>query len=319
MLGLRLHASPPQQSRTLSPSTSSSQDGAAPALTAQIPTLSLLQEVFASGRLPKSSHEIQVKWIRDVLFLVNRTCFPNAAVSADAQVGPLVIDDLDLLELSESAVELLVTIVPSVPTAGTKLTPSIAEALYHRAALTSSGAFPDLLPENPRVAFRAFETSARAGHFASWFKLGRSYETFDEHKRAKDCFERGAKAEDVSCLYRLGMAHLMGQLGLPVSPSTAVSLLSRAASKASIAVPQPAYVYASLLLGDFAHASANLPPSVFSPHIPPESTIEQEAQKFLERAAFLHFTPVRSVHSQYIFDLIPFLACTGAIQIRPLL
>ncbi|EJC99101.1 HCP-like protein [Fomitiporia mediterranea MF3/22] len=291
MLGLSLQGSPPRRETTLSPSPSSLQ-GDVSALTAPLSTTPLLLEVLRTGRLGSSTVERKCRFIRDVLFLVNRTSSP-LAVSAELQTGPLIIDDQDLAELLEAAVELLLEVVSTIPPAGTKLAPPIAEAIYHWACLTSTGAFPSRLPENPRTAFRAFETSARAGYSASWFKLGRNYEAFDDSRRAKDCFERGAKAEDVSCLYRLGMAYLMGQLGLTESPSTAVQLLYRAAEKATVVVPQPAYVYASLLLGDFAHASANLPASIFQPHTPSGSTIEEEAQRFLERAAYLHFTPAQ--------------------------
>ena len=269
------------------------QSAHASTLVAPLPTIYSLQDDAISSRSQDASPEKQVKWIRDVLFLVNRTCAsPSAAVSADTQIGALTIDDPALEELANSAVEVLIALVPSGLPAGTKLAAPLAEALYHRAALTQSGAFPSLLPESPRKAFRAFETSARAGYYASWFKLGRCYEAFDDFRRAKDCFERGVKYDEVSCLYRMGMAHLMGQLGLEPTPAAAVPLLYRAAERATVAVPQPAYVYGSLLLGDFAHTSAVLPGSYFAPFIPLRSDIEQEAQRFLERAAYLHFTPV---------------------------
>ncbi|KAL5498874.1 hypothetical protein ACEPAH_1392 [Sanghuangporus vaninii] len=305
MLGLSLRSSPPQRERELSFARASSgsplarngqtaQGVSPPGLIAPLPTTSSLQDDAVTIRTSDAGPEKQVKWIRDVLFLVNRSCSsPSAAVSADTQIGALVIDDPALEQLANCAIELLLTLVPSVPPAGSKLSPPIAEALYHRASLTQSGAFPAHIPENPRKAFRAFETSARAGHYASWFKLGRCYEAFDDFRRAKECFERGVKYDDVSCLYRMGMAHLMGQLGLEASPAVAVPLLFRAAERATVAVPQPSYVYGSLLLGDFAHTSAMLPSSLFAPYIPSGSDIEQEAQRFLERAAYLHFTPAQ--------------------------
>ncbi|KAL5522851.1 hypothetical protein ACEPAG_8869 [Sanghuangporus baumii] len=305
VLGLSLRSSPPQREREFSSARASSgsplarnvqtaQDVPAPGLIAPLPTASALQDDANTVCTSDANPEKQVKWIRDVLFLVNRSCSsPSTAVSADTQIGVLNVDDPILEQLANSAVELLLSLVQSVPPAGSKLAPPIAEALYHRASLTQSGAFPAYIPENPRKAFRAFETSARAGHYASWFRLGRCYEAFDDFRRAKECFERGVKYDDVSCLYRMGMAHLMGQLGLEASPAVAVPLLFRAAERATVAVPQPAYVYGSLLLGDFAHTSAVLPNSLFAPYIPSGSDIEQEAQRFLERAAYLHFTPAQ--------------------------
>ena len=47
------------------------------------------------------------------------------------------------------------------------------------------------------------------------------------------------------------MAHLMGQLGFTPDPQAALPLLSRAATLATVNVPQPAYVYSLLLLDKF--------------------------------------------------------------------
>ena len=106
-------------------------------------------------------------------------------------------------------------------------------------------------------------------------------------------FERGVKAGEVSSLYRMGMAHLMGQLGLPISYDIAIPLLHRAADKATMQVPQPAYVYALLMLDDFAHTNASIPRAKFEAYVPVESNLELEAQKYLERAAYLHFVPAQ--------------------------
>jgi hypothetical protein len=77
----------------------------------------------------------------------------------------------------------------------------------------------------------------------------------------------------------MGMAHLMGQLGLPANPELAVPLLHCAATLASTDVPQPTYVY-GLLLGEF---QVTIPPSLFTPYISPTSTPLPEARKHLER------------------------------------
>ncbi|TCD60032.1 hypothetical protein EIP91_010853, partial [Steccherinum ochraceum] len=167
----------------------------------------------------------------------------------------------------------------------------VAEAIYLRATCAASGAYPQYIPHNPRTAFRDFELAAKSGYYAAWFKLGRDYENFGDSGHAKDCFERGVKYGVESCLYRMGMAHLMGQLGLPSTPETALPLLQRAATLASVEVPQPAYVYGLLLLAEFSHIQ--LSPQAFTPLIPPGSTAHIEARKHLERAAYLNFAPAQ--------------------------
>lgn len=89
----------------------------------------------------------------------------------------------------------------------------------------------------------------------------------------------------------MGMAHLLGQLNLPANPPLAIPLLSRAATLATIQVPQPAYVYALLLLNEFTQTS--IPQSSFTPFIPQGSSPLLEARKHLERAAYLHFAPAQ--------------------------
>jgi len=85
----------------------------------------------------------------------------------------------------------------------------------------------------------------------------------------------------------MGMAHLLGQLFLPSNPTIALPLLHRAANLASITCPQPAYVYALLLLSEFTQIT--VPPALFANSIPQGSSPHLEARKHLERAAFLHF------------------------------
>ena len=87
------------------------------------------------------------------------------------------------------------------------------------------------------------------------------------------------------------MAHLMGQLGLPSNPEIALPLLQRAATLATVDVPQPAYVYGLLLLAEFSHIQ--LPPHLFTPLVPPGATPQVEARKHLERAAYLNFAPAQ--------------------------
>ena len=103
----------------------------------------------------------------------------------------------------------------------------------------------------------------------------------------------------------MGMAHLMGQLGLPPNPEAALPLLQRAATIASVDVPQPAYVFGLLLLGEFSQAS--IPPHLFTPLIPPGSTRDNEARRHLERAAYLNFAPAQyKLGHAYEFAQPPF-------------
>jgi len=104
----------------------------------------------------------------------------------------------------------------------------------------------------------------------------------------------------------MGMAHLMGQLGLPASFETALPLLQRAAILASVDVPQPAYVYGLLLLSEFSHVT--IPVQLFKPLIPASSTLQLEARKHLERAAYLCFAPAQyKLGHAYEFAQPPFM------------
>lgn len=99
----------------------------------------------------------------------------------------------------------------------------------------------------------------------------------------------------------MGMAHLLGQLGLSANPAAAMPFLQRAATLASTTTPQPAYVYALLLLGEFSPAS--LPPSL----LPQPPIAQTEARRHLERAAYLGFAPAQyKLGHAYEFASPPF-------------
>lgn len=101
------------------------------------------------------------------------------------------------------------------------------------------------------------------------------------------------------------MANLMGQLGFPADPQAALPLLNRAATLATIDVPQPAYVYALLLLNEFSHVS--IPAQLFQPFLPPGVTQADEARRHLERAAYLNFAPAQyKLGHAYEFATPPF-------------
>jgi TPR repeat protein len=97
----------------------------------------------------------------------------------------------------------------------------------------------------------------------------------------------------------------MGQLGLSSSPEAALPLLQRAAVLATVEVPQAAYVFGLLLIGEFSPAS--VAPHLFAPLIPPGSGREQEARRHLERAAYLNFAPAQyKLGHAYEFAQPPF-------------
>ncbi|KAG5639019.1 hypothetical protein H0H81_007927 [Sphagnurus paluster] len=276
--------------------------GAAPALTAPIPTIATLQPGVANIHNPNYDPALKIAWARDVISLVDRSI--NTSSSTDPPVGPAVIDDPALLRLAQLAVPTILQIASSNVQ---PLPPHVAEAVYLRATLAASGAYPEHIPHNPRVAFRDFESSARAGYAAAWFRLGRDYENFNDVTHARDCFERGVKLGVESCAYRMGMAHLMGQLGLQPNPSVALPLLHRAATLATVTTPQPAYIFALLLLGEFTSLPSPLPASAFAPFVSAGSSVILEVRKHLERAAYLGFPPAQyKLGHAYEFAQPPF-------------
>ncbi|EJD05647.1 uncharacterized protein FOMMEDRAFT_103780 [Fomitiporia mediterranea MF3/22] len=304
---------PPIPQNSSQPRTSS--PPRAPSLTAPLPTVSTLQAALPAVQAPNADVGSKVAWIRDVLLLVNRSTASTsnkAPTSIDPISGPAVITEPVLQRLADAAVPMLMTLAPGAPAQGQQLTAPLAEALHLRACLISAGTFPTHLPQNQRTAFREFEAAARSGFSpASWFRLGRDYESFGDATHAVGCFDRGARAGDESCLYRLGMANLLGQLGIPQDYGKALPMLQRAATLASITVPQPAYVFALILLGDSSGSTLPLnspvPQHLITPLIPPGSTPQTEARKHLERAAYLHFTPAQyKLGHAYEFAEAPF-------------
>ncbi|KAL0959499.1 hypothetical protein HGRIS_011209 [Hohenbuehelia grisea] len=259
----------------------------APSLTAPLPTVPTLLQALSTVQQPSHDPALKIAWARDVLFLV--AC-AQGPVTTDPVVGAANISDPQLSRLAQTAVPLILQLASPNPLPS-PIPAHVAEATYWRAILEQTGAFPEYVRQDARSAFRDFESAARSGYHAAWFRLGRDYENFNDTTHAKECFERGVKYGIESCIYRIGMAHLMGQLGLPASVETAIPLLHRAATLASLEVPQPAYVYALLLLSEFSHITVS--PAAFAPYIPPGSSPALEARKHLERAAYLHFPPAQ--------------------------
>ncbi|KAA1472367.1 HCP-like protein [Dentipellis sp. KUC8613] len=280
-----------------------------PSLTAPLPTIASLTAALPSIQNPNSSPAPKVAWCRDVFALVDRMQASHSAASAAGATdtpppGPVEIADPQLQRLAQVAAPLIMQLSSPEPVPN-PLPPHVAEAIFMRASFAATGAYPQVVPHNPRTAFRDYERSARAGIHAAWFRLGRDYENFGDFSHAKECFERGVKANNESCLYRMGMAHLMGQLNQPANAETALPLLHRAATLATVEVPQPAYVFGLLLLSEFSHV--NVSPHLFAPFLPPGGTREGEARRHLERAAYLNFAPAQyKLGHAYEFAQPPF-------------
>ncbi|KAG1716818.1 hypothetical protein ID866_340 [Astraeus odoratus] len=277
------------------------QANGAPSLTAPLPSIQSLSTALPTVQQPSHDPVHKINWVRDVLLLVDRA--QQNSSNDTPVVGPVTIHDPQLQRLVHVAVPMILQIA-SIQT-HTPPPPYVAEALYLRGTFAASGAYPEHVQHNPRLAFRDFEAAARFGYAQAWFRLGRDYENFNDAVHARECFERGVKRNVESCIYRMGMAHLMGQLGLPAQLEAAIPLLHRAATLATIQVPQPAYVYGLLLLGEFSHVT--VPQHLFVPVLPPHSTVQQEARLYLERAAYLHFAPAQyKLGHAYEFAISPF-------------
>ena len=77
----------------------------------------------------------------------------------------------------------------------------------------------------PRYVQLVETDSWRSGRY----RIGREYETFNDNARAKDAYERGIALGDVTSTYRIGMAHLLGQLGFTADVRKALDSLGTAA------------------------------------------------------------------------------------------
>ena len=169
-----------------------------PALTAPLPTIASL---IAGLPSVQTNPATKVVWCRDVIGLVERLYVtPNQPGSSDPPSGPIHVADQELNNMVETAIPMVLQIANTNP-APQPLPLHIAEALYLRAMFEATGAYPQFVPQNPRMAFRDFERAARAGFSAAWFKLGRDYENFGDFSHAKDCFERGIRNNNENCLY----------------------------------------------------------------------------------------------------------------------
>lgn len=284
-------------------------------LVAPLPTVSILENALPSVQSPTTQDANRVAWIRDVLLVVKLANAAAEGLSHSDSKLPLEVDFLSpkrivgenfaLEQLVQAALDMLICMMPSLPSKDVVLSPALAEALYIRATLTASGAFPEYVPKSLKTAFREFEMAGRAGYLPAWFKLARDYESFGNVALARQCFERGSTDGDSACTFRLGIAKLLGHLDFTVDFVEATRLLRQAATTATIECPHPAYVYALLLRDEAVQVS--LPNNVIAPFLPPQSNRLFESRKHLERAAYLHWTPALTrIGRAYEFSDEPF-------------
>ncbi|THH03459.1 hypothetical protein EW145_g6235 [Phellinidium pouzarii] len=263
--------------------------------TAPLSLVSTLQSALPSVQSMTADISSKVSWIRDVFLLVTRAnaatkgsnVASGSSAGTDLPTGPANITDPSLQRLADIAVPLLLTIMPSAPAPGQKLSPPAAEALYMRASLTAAGSFP-----------HAPRTEPTRSVFAN-LRL----------RRVQDITPRGLGSDGItrhSVMPRTLESVSSADLKLEMRVM-AIPLLHRAATIASVAVPQPAYVYALLLLDDFKLLATPIPPTVFMACIPSSSTMALEARRHLERAAYLHFVPAQyKLGHAYEFAESPF-------------
>lgn len=256
-----LRASKPHPLTASSPSSP-------PSLSAPLPDMSSLATQRDRARDDKSL----VSWAKQILKYVERNFSDGTKISEPS-----------LVKWTDEAI--------SIITRNASSGRPEAEALYIRGDLQASGAFPTYLAKNLKEAFNDFELSARMGLAPSWFRIGRDYEVLGDLARARDAYDRGVHVGDVGCIYRMGMANLLGQLELPVNYARAIAMLRDAADKADLDTPQPAYIYGMLLAGEFSHV--DIPSNLLrSPNIS-QASLEDEARRRIQRAAYLNFAPAQ--------------------------
>lgn len=189
------------------------------------------------------------------------------------------------------------------------------EALYARGDLLASGAFPTYVSKDLRSAFSDFERSARMGWAPSWFRIGSDYEMLGDIARARTAYNRGVHQQEVGCMYRMGMAKVLGQLEVPEDRLEGMSLLQAAADASTVDTPHPAYVYGLILAGELP--SIPIPLEAFASPENPSPTRESLvplARDYLKRAAYLNLAAAQSKcgwcfeHAQLGFPFDPLMS-----------
>lgn len=204
----------------------------------------------------------RVAWAKQVLKFIERTQASQGESSR--------INDPVLVRWTDEALN-------HVLASASSQTP-VPLALYLRGDLSSTGSFPTYRAKDPKSAFRDFEAAANAGYHKAWFRIGRAYEDYGDLRRAVGAYEKGVEKGDCGSMYRLAMAHLLGQIGVPVDGPRGIALLTRAADIADLDTPQPPYILAMCLCGEMTVPFA----------LAPEP---DEARSRFERSAFLTFGP----------------------------
>ncbi|RXK39952.1 hypothetical protein M231_02747 [Tremella mesenterica] len=283
---------PPHPSSLQNPSSipsSSSSTAIAPPLTFPFPKIDAL--LLSAPTLDSSPEPDRLAWAQDVLRILEKHKPSDGISKGSSRPIPSA-----LTSLLQQAVPIILEMSKS------KDASLAARAGYLKATLMASGTC-ELVPKDPRTAFKEFEIAAKGGEVRGWFTLGRDYESVGDVQRAKDCFERGKNKADGECTYRLGMAHLLGQLSLPSNPDIALPLLSTAADLATIDAPHLAYVYGMLLANEL-EIPQPLPSHLVLPaDSPPETIIAQHvrAKEAIERAAYLCH-PAAQYKMGYIYE-----------------
>lgn len=163
-----------------------------------------------------------------------------------------------------------------------------------RGDLRGSGSiFPRHYRKHMRAAFDDYDR-ARHGCAEAWGRIGKEYESLRNNAAARGAYLEGVKVGDMGCQYRIAMAKLMGQLDLTPQHWEALSLLRMAANSATLDIPQPAYIYAMVLVQEFE--SLMIVPELLQASVAQGGngrSIEAESAHYLEKAAYLHFAPAQ--------------------------
>ena len=167
----------------------------APPVTYPLPTLeSLRVSLYNLHSMPDRN---RLEWAQDVVRVLERYLSPGGQPTESYTDTPLPSRNIP-----RGVYNLLERAVPIIILYTTHSTPQLAAlAGYLKAKLLASGAAPDFLPRDPRLAFKGYEEAARAGEVRGWVRLGRDYEGVGDLERAKDCFERGVERGDCECSY----------------------------------------------------------------------------------------------------------------------
>jgi len=173
--------------------------GQPPILTASLPTIESLTAASASvANLGNPARKLA--WSRQVMNLVDRTLNLEQALNpaSNNYVDGPRISDPKLLALTDQAIPQILALCQA---ALVPMPPYVAEAFYLRGSFAASGMFPQYVARDLRASFKDYETAARNGYDAGWFKIGRDYEGVQDSKRATEVFERGVHLGEKNCLY----------------------------------------------------------------------------------------------------------------------